>query len=209
MTRAKTTTFSLSVAAGLLLAAMPALAQDQPPPVAPPPPSTSVPPPMQALAAPKSGDDMTGSLGFGVGVAGGTTALVRTLDSVALKYWLNDALAIVPLLAFNYTKPSGGGDAAWVFNPEAVVLYTPFRTTSTRFSLGGGIGFSVGKTPPAPNTAVSIYVPIQAGVEHFFTRWFSLGIAARTRLIDYEKDQFFASTINTTAFLGQLFFYTD
>ena len=48
-----------------------------------------------------------------------------------------------------------------------------------------------------PRHAVNIYVPIQAGVEHFFTRWFSMGIAAQSNLIDYQKDDHFSSTINT------------
>ena len=87
----------------------------------------------------------------------------------------------------------------------------------SRLEVGAGFGFGVGKPAPGANTAVRIYVPIQAGVEHFFTRWFSMGIAARTQLIDYQKDDHFSSAINTTtnssilntSAVGQLFFYTD
>jgi hypothetical protein len=104
-----------------------------------------------------------------------------------------------------------GTGATWHFAPAAQVFFVPFRSTATRLEVGGGLGFLVGKTNPANNasTAVNIFVPIHAGVEHFFTRWFSLGIAAQTNLIDYQKDVQFASSINTTTFVGQLFFYTD
>jgi hypothetical protein len=197
-------------AAATLLCVAPAFAQESPPP------GTNVPPPMQAMTAPKGSEDMTGSLGFGLGVTAGAQTLITPTTSIALKYWLNDTLTVVPALNFLYNKPSGV-DANWNFSPEALVLYVPFRSTSTRLEVGGGFGFSVGKLAPGANTDVHIYVPIQAGVEHFFTRWFSMGIAARSQLIDYHKDVGFSSAINTTSntgianasAVGQLFFYTD
>jgi hypothetical protein len=205
-------TFTAAAAATLLCVA-PAFAQESPPP------GTNVPPPMQAAVAPKGMDDMTGSLGFGLGVTSGMTTLVQPTTSIALKYWLNDTLVVVPGLNFNVTKPAPAGSTTlWIFNPEAVVLYVPFRSTTTRLEVGGGFGFSIGKQPPnLTTTDVHIYVPIQAGVEHFFARWFSLGIAARANLIDYHKDVAFSSSITTTSntgvvnasAVGQLFFYTD
>jgi hypothetical protein len=97
----------------------------------------------------------------------------------------------------------------WDFSPSAIVLFVPFRSTSTRFEVGGGLGISIGKTPPRTSTDVRFFVPIQAGVEHFFTRWFSTGIAAQSFLIDYQKDISFGVHINTFQLLGSLFFYTD
>lgn len=211
-------------AATLLCVATPAFAQESPPPVAA---AAAIPPPMQAMAAPKGMEDMTGSLGFGVGVQAGMTTLVSPVDVVAVKYWLSDVLAVVPSLSFQILKPNPPGgmapatDTRWNFTPSAILLFVPFRSTSTRFSVGGGLGFGLGKTPPATNTSVRIYVPIQAGVEHFFTRWFSMGIAARANLISYSKDNEFSSAITTiqsennsgnglnAAAVGQLFFYTD
>lgn len=203
-------------AAATLLCVAPAFAQESPPP------GTNVPPPMQAMTAPKGSEDMTGSLGFGLGVTTGVQTLVQPTTSIAVKYWLNDSLSIVPAFDFLVRKPAAAGSATtWNFNPEVVALFVPFRSTSTRFSVGGGLGFGLGKTPPATNTAVRIYVPIQAGVEHFFTRWFSMGIAARANLISYSKDNEFSSAITTiqsennsgnglnAAAVGQLFFYTD
>jgi hypothetical protein len=197
-------------AAATLLCVAPAFAQESPPP------GTAVPPPMQAMTAPKGSEDMTGSLGFGLGVTAGAQTLIAPTTSIALKYWLNDSLTIVPAFTFLYNKPSGV-DANWNLAPEVLALYVPFRSTSTRLEVGAGFGFGVGKPAPGANTAVRIYVPIQAGVEHFFTRWFSMGIAARTQLIDYQKDDHFSSAINTTtnssilntSAVGQLFFYTD
>jgi hypothetical protein len=212
---AKIHALSAALAASLFSVALPALAQDPPPPpppppaVAPPPAATSVPPPMQAMAAPKAIDDMTGSLGFGVGVTAGTSLIIPG-GTVAVKYWLSDTLSLVPALNFQLTKPAAtGSTTSWNFNPEAVVLFVPFRSTSTRFSLGGGLGVGLSKIAPATNTAVHIYVPIQAGVEHFFTRWYSMGIAARSNLIDYQKDNAFSVDLSTTTFVGSLFFYTD
>jgi hypothetical protein len=208
MTRSliRSAVLTASAAAMLLCVAAPAFAQESPPPTA------AVPPPMQAMSAPKGAEDMTGSIGFGVGVAAGVQTLITTSDSVALKYWLSDVLIISPALSFNVTKPlipGAANNTLWNFNPSVIVLFVPFRSTSTRLSVGGGLGFGLGKIAASPNTQVSIFVPIQAGVEHFFTRWFSMGIAVQTNLISYQKDIAFASTIDTTAFLGQLFFYTD
>ena len=196
-----------SAAATLLCVAAPAFAQESPPP------TSAVPPPMQAMSAPKGSEDMTGSLGFGVGVTAGTSLVIPNAN-IALKYWLSDSLAVVPAFNFLVLKPApAGSQTTWNFNPEVVVLYVPFRSTSTRLSVGGGLGIGIGKAPPATNTAVHIYLPIQAGVEHFFTRWFSMGIAARSNLIDYNKDVAFSSAISTSsnnlAAVGQLFFYTD
>jgi hypothetical protein len=164
-----------------------------------------------AMAAPKAADDMTGSVGFGVGVIP-NNQLVGTTGQVAIKYWMSDVLAIVPALNFTLTKAMNV-DAAWVFNPEAVVLFVPIRSTSTRLLVGGGLGFGVSKNPAiSTDTTFEIYLPIQAGVEHFFTRWFSMGIAARTRLVDYTKTgtpYTFNVAINTASLLGSLFFYTD
>jgi len=203
-------TFTAAAAATLLCVA-PAFAQESPPPGTA---AAAVPPPMQAMSAPKVMDDMTGSLGFGVGVASGMTTLVTTVDTVAIRYWLSDVLVVQPSFDFEYLKlsnPPMGTGATWQFAPAAQVFFVPFRSTATRLEVGGGIGFLIGKTNAANNapTAVNIFVPIHAGVEHFFTRWFSLGIAAQSNLIEYVKDNHFSSSINTTAFVGQLFFYTD
>jgi hypothetical protein len=155
---------------------------------------------------------MTGSLGFGVGVTP-SVQLVGTSGQVAVKYWSTDTLAFVPALNFTLSK-SMGQSAAWLFNPEFVVLFVPFKGTSTRLLVGGGLGVSLSKTMPAivNNTTFEIYLPIQAGVEHFFTRWFSMGIAARTRLFDYTKTgtpYTMNFSINSASLLGSLFFYTD
>jgi hypothetical protein len=202
-----------AAAAMLLGAAAPAFAQENPPPSA----NGSVPPPMQAVSAPKGSDDMTGSLGFGVGLATSANSLLTVApgNSVAIKYWLSDFLAVSPSLSFNITKPTPPGgmspatDTRWAFNPAAVVLFVPFRSTTTRFSVGGGLGIRLSKTPPG-DTAVAFFIPIQAGVEHFFARWFSVGIAAQSNLFSYQKDtQVQILGIDTTQLLGQLFFYTD
>jgi hypothetical protein len=155
---------------------------------------------------------MTGSIGFGVGVIP-NAQLAGTNGEVAVKYWMSDKIAIVPALIFSLTKTTGV-DTAWVFNPEAVALYVPFRSTTTRLLVGGGVGVSLSKLMPMlqPDTTFEVYLPIQGGVEHFFTRWFSMGIAARTRLFDYAKTGGASTTgfaINSTSLLGSLFFYTD
>jgi hypothetical protein len=170
---------------------------------------------MQAMTAAKGTDDMTGSLGFGVGVATSANSLLTVApgNTVALKYWLSDVLAVSPSLQFDVTKPNGQ-TTGWTFNPQAIVLFVPFRSTSTRFSVGGGLGIRLAKASvasglPAPNTQIQFIIPVQAGVEHFFTRWFSMGIAATFPFINYTKDTTFAVAINTTTLAGSLFFYTD
>jgi hypothetical protein len=211
-----------SFAAMSFLLVLPAFAQDPaaappPPTPAPPPPAvettTALPAPMAPMAMPKSADDMTGSLGFGVGVTA-NPQLIGTNGTVAIKYWMKDTLAIVPSLNFSLTKAMGA-PAGWTVNPQAVLLFVPWQATTTRFLIGGGLGFNVSKMSGAMQTAVGINVPIQAGVEHFFARWFSMGIAAGTNLFSYSRAALpgnpwtLGFAINTATLMGSLFFYTD
>ena len=105
--------------------------------------------------------------------------------------------------------------AGWNVAPQVVVLFVPFAATSTRFLIGGGLGFSVTKVSGAMDTGIGVNVPIQAGVEHFFARWFSMGIAAGTNLFSYQRlavpgnPWALAFSIDTASLLGSLFFYTD
>jgi hypothetical protein len=180
------------------------------------PTTTGTATPVAPMAlAPKAPDDLTGAIGFGVGVTA-NSQLIGTTSAVCIKAWLSDTMALAPLLSFGYSKPKGV-DAAWRLKPEVVLLFVPFKSTSTRFQLGGGLGIDVGKQAPtatatSTDTSFTIYVPIQAGVEHFFARWFSMGIAARVPLVSFTtqgESNTIAFAIDSTNLLGQLFFYTD
>ena len=168
---------------------------------------------MAPMVMAKSAHDMTGSLGFGVGVIA-NPQLIGTSGTVSIKYWMKDTLALVPSLNFAFTKAMDT-PAGWNVAPRVVVLFVPFAATSTRFLVGGGLGFSVSKVSGAMQTGIGVNVPIQAGVEHFFARWFSMGIAAGTNLFTYQRQGIpgtpwsMAFSINTASLLGSLFFYTD
>ena len=205
--------------------AVPAYAQStgeappaEPPPPPPPPPpaaetTTALPAPMAPMAMAKSAHDMTGSLGFGVGVTA-NPQLIGTNGTVAIKYWMRDTLALVPSLNFTLAKAMDT-PAGWNVAPQVVVLFVPFAATSTRLLIGGGLGFNVSKTSGAMDTAIGVNIPIQAGVEHFFARWFSMGIAAGSNLFSFQRlatmgnPWTMAFSINTASLLGSLFFYTD
>ena len=174
---------------------------------------TALPGPM--ALAPRSADDLSGSLGFGIGVIPGSQ-LVGTSGVVGIKYWSSDSFALAPSLIFDFTKPKNV-DATWQFAPELVLLFAPYKSTSTRFEIGAGIGFGVSKqlptmTNPSTDATVNINIPIQAGVEHFFTRWLAMGIAAHSPLFSFTQQgdsQTIAMSINSTNLMGSLFFYTD
>lgn len=181
--------------------------------------ATATPVAPMALVS-KTPDDLSGAIGFGVGVTA-NSQLIGTSKDVGVKAWLSDTLALAPLLTFGYTKQKDV-DASWRLQPEVVLLFAPVKSASTRFELGGGLGFNVGKaapamtTPPATSgpvdTTFTVYVPIQAGVEHFFARWFSMGIAARVPLVQFTTvgdTNTISFAIDSTSLLGQLFFYTD
>jgi hypothetical protein len=226
-------TVLLRSALGIASLLVPAVAAAQIPPAAYPPPAPP-PPPMSTDAVavpmappggaagaapmamvPKSPDDMGGSIGFGIGIIP-NAQLVGTTGIVGIKAWLSNSVALAPTLGLGYSKPKDV-DATWSFRPEAVVLFAPFKSTSTRFELGAGVGLSLSKDAPSmlmptTDTLVDIYIPLQAGVEHFFARWFSMGIAASMRIIEYRKQgeaNQFDFSIDSTRLLGQLFFYTD
>jgi hypothetical protein len=219
MTRTRISFIASTALASILGGAMPALAQA---PVAPPPAVAPAPEaavmPAAPMMAPRGADDMTGSVGFGTGVVAGTS-FVAPSDSLILKYWLSDVLAVVPSLTLGITKVSGGAPTGWNFSPQALITYVPWKSTSTRLSVGAGLGLSFHKNTSAAdaaNTHVGVAIPIQAGVEHFFTRWFSMGIALNTQFLNYSKDgsaytlSFFnIDSPNTTNFLASLMFYTD
>jgi hypothetical protein len=184
---------------------------------------TTTPPSM--LPAPRSmgSDDMSGQVGFGAGVSAGTSLIVPGAV-VNIKYWLSDTLAIMPQVALKLYKQNDV-DTNWQFSPAVLALHHPWKTTSTRLSVGAGLGLTLQKwnqnpttgvmgAPPS-DTAIGIRIPIYAGVEHFFTKWFSMGIGVQNDLISYAKmgDSYAISfgidTANSTQAIGSLFFYTD
>jgi len=232
MTRTRLSLISSTAVASLLGAAVPAFAQapapapmyapaPAPAPMMAPAPGPEAMPvmPVAPVMAPKAADDMTGSVGFGVGVgsAAGTTTLVTTDNTVAIKYWMSDAMAIVPRLTFTMSKakipPAPAGATAWQFNPEVLASFVLLKGASTRLAAGVGLGINLSKNiVSGTDVTFGINVPIELGVEHFFTRWFSMGIAMHDDFLAYTKtgDAYnFGLTVNTLSYMGSLFFYTD
>jgi hypothetical protein len=85
------------------------------------------------MMAPKASDDMTGSVGFGVGVGAGTSLVIPDTSTVAMKYWMSDAMALIPRLAVNMTKVKDT-DTGWKLAPALLVDFTLLKGASTRFS---------------------------------------------------------------------------
>jgi hypothetical protein len=179
--------------------------------------------PVAPVVAPRAPDDMTGSVGFGVGVgsaaatAASSPSLITTDNTIAIKYWMSDAMAIVPRLTFTMAKtrvpPADAGPMAWQFNPEVLASFVLLKGASTRLAAGVGLGINLSKNiVSTTDTTFGINIPIELGVEHFFTRWFSMGIAMHDQFISYTKtgDAYsFGLSVNTLAYMGSLFFYTD
>jgi hypothetical protein len=230
MTRTRLSLISTTAVASLLGAAVPAFAQaPAPAPMYAPAPAPMMAPapapePMPVMPAapvvvPKASDDMTGSVGFGVGVGSGTgtTSLVTTDNTVAIKYWMSDALAIVPRLTFTMAKsknpPADASELAWRFNPEVLASFVLLKGASTRLAAGVGLGIYLSKNIiSTADTTFGVNIPIELGVEHFFTRWFSMGIAMHDEFVSYRKtgDQYnFGLSVNTLSYMGSLFIYTD
>lgn len=228
MTRSRIALIAMTTLVSMLGAA-PAFAQaPAPAPMyAPPPPMAAAPAPeagavmpVAPVMAPRAADDMTGSVGIGTGVAAGTSLIVPDTGNLMMKYWMSDAMAIVPRLAIGLSKVKGN-DATWMFAPSVLADFVLLKGASTRLSAGVGLGLAFGKNPTAtpivPNgdptaTAIDIFIPMQIGVEHFFTRWFSMGVSADFDFINFAKQgtpwQFDVS-LNNTAYMGSLFIYTD
>jgi hypothetical protein len=242
MTRTRLSAISTTAFVSIVGAAVPAFAQAPmapapmmapapvmapamaPAPMAPAPEAVM---PVAPMMAPKAADDMSGSVGFGVGIVGGSTGeatngsstgnilIAPNTADLMMKYWLNDAMALLPKLSFGLSKSKSNGvstDMAWSLAPSLLADFTLLKGASTRFSAGVGLGLAFGKTPPATDTAISINVPVTLNVEHFFTRWFSMGVGARFNLIDYAKvgDNYaFSFEVSNINYMGSLFFYTD
>jgi hypothetical protein len=233
MTRTRIFLISSIAMASILGAALPAFAQapapapmyaPAPPPMMAPPPGYAPAPGQEAGAvmpaapvlAPRAADDMTGSLGFGVGVSTGTSLVAADTANLMMKYWMSDALAIVPRLQLTMTKAKDV-DATWGFSPSVLASFNLLKGASTRFNAGVGLGLDLakGQAPAAAastDTYIGLYIPMQLAVEHFFTRWFAMGIAADFRFIDFAKQGdgwLMKLDISNVNYLGSLFFYTD
>ena len=182
--------------------------------------------PAAPVVAPPAADDMTGSVGFGVGVSAGTSLVVPNTTSVMMKYWMSDAMSLLPRLSLTMEKIKDGGDTAWTFEPAVLANFVLLKGASTRFDAGLGLGLSLAKntTPQYTGatgsafvgdptaTYIGLFIPVQLGVEHFFTRWFSMGIAAGFNLVGFQKqgDPYqFDLEISNVRYMGSLFFYTD
>jgi len=226
MTRTRLSLISTTAVASILGAALPAFAQapapapmyaPAPAPMMAPAPAPEPMPVMPAapVMAPKASDDMTGSVGFGVGVGAGTSLVVPDTTTVALKYWMSDALAIIPRLNLQMNKVKNT-DTAWAFAPAVLADFTLLKGASTRLSIGAGLGLSFAKNM-APATTTDTYIafniPVQMGVEHFFTRWFSMGLGTSFNFLSYAKDGTkpwsFDVEVSNIRYMGSLFFYTD
>lgn len=226
MTRTRISLISATAIASILGAALPAFAQAPAPAYAPAPAMAPAPAPegtavMPAapVLAPRASDDMTGSVGLGVGVGAGTSLVIPDTANLMLKYWMSDALALVPRLSMGLSKTKDV-DASWAFSPSILASFVLLKGASTRLSAGVGIGLSLSKDPNADVTAnpdaaktlVDIFIPVQLSVEHFFTRWFAMGIAIDERFLDFSKQGTpwtFGVGLDTLSYMGSLFFYTD
>jgi hypothetical protein len=185
--------------------------------------------PAAPVVAPKAADDMSGSIGLGVGVVGGSTGVTTTTGggtqssgnllvapdtgNLMLKWWLNDGFALSPRLAIALHKTDADNSTSWSFAPEVLGSFGLIKGLSTRLSIGVGLGFAVGQAAGADvETSLAFYLPVELSVEHFFTRWFSMGIAIHERFLEYTKlgDAYtLAMKLDTLSYMGSLFFYTD
>jgi hypothetical protein len=169
------------------------------------------------LAAPRPADDLTGAMGFGVGVIPGSDSLIKPDTSVlTFKYWRSDAVAWMPQVRLSLHK-ANDQPLAWSVEPAMLVSFTLLKGASTRLSVAGGLGLGLGKNQD-PATAVNshthwgIFLPFQVGVEHFFASWFAMGISARFDFLNLWKqgDRWELNMeVSSTEYLGSLFFYTD
>jgi hypothetical protein len=243
MTRTRLSLISTTAFASILGAAVPAFAQ-APMPMAPAPmmaPAPVMAPAMPAapgmpmmapeavmpvapVVAPKAADDMSGSVGFGVGVVAGTDLLTIKSSDLSMKYWVNDAMALIPKLNFNLGKAKDQ-DASWNLAPSLLAEFGLIKGASTRFNAAIGLGLGFGKTPAtttivngtpvttgSDDVKIQLFVPAGLNVEHFFTRWFSMGMGAYFNLIDFTKQGegwSLGMNVNNLNYVGSLFIYTD
>ena len=174
--------------------------------------------PAAPVVAPMAADDMSGSVGLGVGVVAGSTGTGSILvapdtGNLMLKYWINDAFALLPRLSFGVSKTDADDSTSWSFAPEVLASFTMLKGASTRLEGGVGIGFGLSQPAGADtDTTIGIHLPIELAVEHFFTRWFSMGVAIHENFLSYSKtgDVYTLGVmLNSMSYMGSLFFYTD
>jgi hypothetical protein len=227
MTRTRISLITTVALLSALCASLPAFAQapaptpettTEPPPVNAPP--LTPPPPKATPAEPTKADkhenDMTGATGFGVGVLPGSSFIKPDTSLLTVKLWRSDTMAIVPRLKLSLHKETDQ-NTAWTIEPSAIVAYTLFKGASTRLHAGAGVGMALAKnqdpaTAVNSNAHVGLFVPAEIGVEHFFTRWLSIGIAARFDFLNlWKQGDHFSLDLEAsdTEYQGSIFIYTD
>ena len=229
----RTRTISTTALVSLLGAAMPAFAQaPAPAPMYAPAPAPMMAPalepaavmPVAPIVVPRSPDDMSGSIGFGVGLQQGTSLVVPNTASVAMKIWVNDTMALVPQLIDQVTKEKDS-DTQWRFAPAILLDFTLLKGASTRFNGGAGIGLDIfgqmkeqgtGANDPTRDFGIAFAIPVQLAVEHFFTRWLSISLGTTFDLVraTYSKTDptstwKLTEEISNFRYMGSLFIYTD
>ena len=178
------------------------------PALAPVPSLAETPPPVTAPKEPIS-DDMSGAIGVGVGVIAGNNSLITIAPAVSLRYWINGSLALSAGIVLRMDAVKNA-DTSWQLSPSAMILFSPKKVLSTRLLIGVGLGETTVKNPPA-DVAVTLSVPVFLGLEHYFTRWFAMGVAMQDDFLKYTSgtDYEFTVSFNSTSYVGSLFFYTD
>jgi hypothetical protein len=176
--------------------------------LAPVPSLAETPPPAAAPKATPS-DDMSGAIGVGVGVIAGSS-FITIAPAVSLRYWINDSLALSAGLVLKMDAVKNA-DTSWQLSPSAMILFSPKKVLSTRLLIGVGLAETTVKNPPA-DVAVTLSVPVFLGLEHYFTRWFAMGVAMQDDFLKYTSgtDSYeFTVSFNSANYVGSLFFYTD
>lgn len=190
-----------------------------------PAPAPGAPPSAQVNAAPAVaapapvpvtvGDD-AGAMGIGVGVVAGTSFIKPDTSVLTFKYWKSERVAIVPRLKFSVDKEKAQA-STWSLEASTLLSFVLLRRGATRLSAGGGVGIALASNQ-YPATAVNtqdhlgLLLPVEIGVEHFFTSWFSMGISASFNLLDvWKQGDAWAMNVevSNTEFLGSVFFYAN
>jgi hypothetical protein len=145
-----------------------------------------------------------------------------------VRYWMMDKLAFEPELQVNSyssnskyaatpnTPPTpistvnndsilsgsakNAGSAILIIHPQLIVLYSLITTNSTRFEIGGGLGLDFGSLSKGKTaTDEGADIPIEFGVEHFFTKWFSMDVGASFDLFGYDAQKIGTKTSTSAA----------
>ena len=141
------------------------------------------------------GVDTSEELSFGFGLNSSPNSLLDWDNQLTIDYWLSDVMAFGGSVALNHQSFTQGDAAtsSTILDIDTMLTHVLSAGEKTRLTIGGGLGIQYyvsddGNNDTLEGSPMTVTIPAQISLEHFFTTTISLGLNARFNLYRTEVD---------------------